>query len=92
MSFLDILHLKSSNAVLVSSLKNYFERNICPFSPVNLESVTAQMPHVSELLINFVIHDKPNTLTGLNQKVCSRLTGSFVQLQGHQRYRKKGRT
>jgi len=30
MSFLDILHLKSSNAVLVSSLKNYFEAKYLP--------------------------------------------------------------
>ena len=49
------------------------------------------MANVSELPINFVIPNKPNALTGLNQKVCSGLTGSFLRSQGHQRYRKKGR-
>ena len=51
-----------------------------------------RMVNVSELLINFVIRSKPNALTGLDQKVCSGLTGSFLQLQGRKRYRKKGRT
>jgi len=45
MSFFDIRYLKSSNAVLVSRPKKYFETKYpTPFSPVNLESVTAQMP------------------------------------------------
>jgi hypothetical protein len=49
------------------------------------------MVNVSELPLNFVNHDKPNALIGLDQKVCSGLAGSIVQLQGYKRYRKKGR-
>jgi hypothetical protein len=49
------------------------------------------MANVSELPINFVTRNKPNALTGLHQKVCSGLTGSFLQSQGRKRYRKKGR-
>ena len=49
------------------------------------------MVNVSELLINFVKRNKPNALTGLNQKVCSRLTSSKLWSQGRKRYRKKGR-
>jgi len=55
MSFFDIRYLKSSNAVLVSRPKKYFETKYpTPFSPVNLESVTAQMPLLSKALTNSI--------------------------------------
>ena len=43
MRFFDIPYLKSSDAMFASRQKNILRRNTRSFSPVNLESVTAQM-------------------------------------------------
>ena len=45
MRFFDIPYLKSSDAMFASRQKNILRRNTRSFSPVNLESVTAQMAH-----------------------------------------------
>lgn len=43
---------------------------------------SGSMVNICELLINAVMMNRPKLLTGLNQKVCSRITLSSLGLHG----------